>query len=188
MEIRQDYLTLYKQLQKYRKKRGGRWVYDLVRAGRELPLFRKYSLGQSSETPRNEEPCGFIYRLGKRINEKYVPVLEPKDDPLGFVEAKEVFGRTGGKRGYNALMDEIRSLIWRGEDYEKHKRRLRRTYHLKMVRDTQGGAKIRFDELRELWDYVFSDIQTQKEKMSPGEIEFCKGAIAHEGGCTSRPK
>jgi hypothetical protein len=176
--IRKDYLKLLKQLERYKKRQGGRWVYDLRRAEEELPLFKKYGLvsgrpGTSKIKPpiaMTTEPSTFFYKLRKKVRQKYLRVMKPENHPVGFIEAKEVFGRTEGTRGYNALCEELTGLILHGEDFEKHKRRLRRTYHLKTARDKKDPQKILFDELKELWDWISKDIQELRKKMSPREV------------------
>jgi hypothetical protein len=167
MTIRLDHRKLYKQAQGYKRPRGKALVYDLRRAEKDLPLFRKNRIG----TNRNiwgggffkKESSKYLYRLGNSIRKNYIEVLEPRDYPEPYVPVRQVFGRIEGRLGYNALMEEIKQLILRGEGFEKHKRRMRRTYHLKIV----GG----FDELAELWRDISRDVQELKERMSPGEIK-----------------
>lgn len=135
-EMAEDKLILFKRLQDFRKKKGGKAVYDLAKAlGHSAPhrAQRRFAGDQIVREICERRDWGpqevavIVAEISKRIEKKGLKILEPGDDPRGVVWVKDVFGDV---RQFERMSEEITTLVLKGEVLDKHSRRLQRKYHL----------------------------------------------------------
>ncbi len=139
MPIKEENLKLFTTMQKHKKKRAGKSVYNLK---------------QNVKHPADRiDLAKKLYKIGGQIKKGYLKITEPEDHPEGYVRAKDVFGNITSKRGHNNLAEEIENLIRRGEGFNNHSRRLQREYHQEK------------EIIKDLWDWIAKDY----DGMTPAE-------------------
>jgi len=140
-------------VQKYKKKRGDRLVYDYIRACENEPLIRESKL---LDRYGRIGLAKMVYKVNRAIHEeeKYLRITNPKNHPMGYRAKKEIFGNVEGEIGYESLWDEIRGLIEKGENPKDHSRRLQRKYNQK--------KKI----IEDLWDWISLEEKRIEERLS----------------------
>ena len=134
-----------KIMQKYRIKNEGKFIkgethYDIDAAIKEnafVSYFFNFFFYKLSFIEKKKRFSDMLCKIEKQIKEGYIPILEPKNHPKGYVRAKEILGdykcrknnrRNNKCRCYNCLSNEIENLIEKKEKYEDHSRKLLREY------------------------------------------------------------
>lgn len=134
-----------KIMQKYKIKNEGNFlkgefVYDYQTALKENNFISYFFRGKKAK----KELANMLWDLEKQIEKGYIPILDPKNHPKGYVRAKEFFGNIKGKRGHNNLCNEIDDIIMRKENPKDHSRRLQYDYHKKKTM-IEGDKKNKFE-------------------------------------------
>jgi len=123
---------VYKIMQKYIVKNEGKFIkgdtyYDIETAINENAFVSHFYKGEKKAL------SDMLCKIKKQIKKGYIPILEPKSHPKGYVREKEILGnykcrRNNKCRCDNCFFNEIKSLIEMREKYEDHSRRLQRKY------------------------------------------------------------
>ena len=101
MPIKIEYLRLLKLVKKYIKKKGNQDVSDYKKGWKEEPLIQRlFPYGDASD---RLDLGKLIDRLKKDVEKGYIEIIEPEEYPEPFVKSEKIFGKIGGKRGYNNL-------------------------------------------------------------------------------------
>lgn len=142
MPILDEYLKIYTIMQKYKKKRGDRFVYDYKRACENEPLLKgSYLLKRDGRIGLAK----VLHRVDRDVKRGYIRMADSKNHLRGYIGAREIFGNIKGKKGYNFLFDEIRELIEKGENFKDHSRRLQWEYHKSK------------EIIEDLWNWISKD-------------------------------
>ena len=153
MPIKIEYLRLLKLIKKYTKKKGKQDVYDLKRAWKKEPLIQK--LFPDGSAADRIDLAKLINRLKKAARKGYLEIIEPKKHPAMYVKSEKIFGKMGGKRGFNNLCKEIRNLIETEEELKDHSTRIQRDYHFLK------------DEVEDIWSWISKEYEGMtKEEIS----------------------
>lgn len=139
MSIYDQYLEIHVLMQKYKKKRGNKLVYDYKRACENESLLKG---SRFNNKDGRIELAKVIHRVNRAIKRGYIRMINSKGYIRGYIGEKEIFGNIKGKKGYNSLFGEARELIEKGENFESHSRRLQQEYHL--------PAEI----IKDLWNWI----------------------------------
>jgi hypothetical protein len=163
-----DVLILVKRMRKFRAVKFGKEGYDFERAKREDPVVNDLCLKYRWIS---DDLSRIVYEMNKRIAEKGLRIIEPRDDPLGVVWTGDVFGDV---KQWTRIRNEIRCLILGGERLEDHQRRLQRDYHMYPDKIAKPGIPQSQRNLlvKTYWEDIASEYEKTSELEKAAELEW----------------
>ena len=158
-------------MQKYKKKRGDRFVYDYVRACKNEPILKQ---NQFCDKHGRILLAILLNKLEPLIEKGYKPINDPVNYPEGYVKLDDILGNIGGETGFNKLYDKIDDLILNGKSLKNHSRELMRKFQLKKetlldfwnwkLKEFEGMTSEELKQLREVKKLIKEHQSLTEEK------------------------
>jgi len=138
------------------KRKNGKMVFDCKEAIRKDPLVWKFYKGNA------EGLASRLRQVSESLEKHAEDYLKTTEGSRSLWRYQDLFGNV---ESFNALSDEIRSRIEKGEDFKNHSRRLQMRYHLYPHKKEKHPEN--WITIKEVWDWIAEDTK----ELSPGELE-----------------